>query len=390
MVSASEVRGKTKATRVYSIYAIERKDDGMTYVGLTSRPLPARMKAHAYDAMRQGRSNSPGSLASAIRQVILRGHRFSDGFRWRILAKGLSEEDARQAEADWIERLNCFRPRGFNKLRGGASAGGPANARPVSFKHPTLGQLDFESLYQAIWFRNTELRHAGKREYEPSTIYARIDVGWSLGEALGYIQHADGRSRRAAFKHNGAELDRLRIASEATGIPVDTLRSRLHRAKQAGLVQYDLADDRRTSGKRQKRTEILLPHPGSPGGGRNLNSASFARVTGVPKATVVSRVAQLRNSGVDLAVLPDEDLIEQLTIPKDRRRIITLTLPNGEVLTGGEREVIRRVLGDTGLSATRMERLGESAIRRRLRLVKCSSGSPISWSFGFARVSKEA
>lgn len=371
--------GNSKAAQNrYTVYAIVRKEDRKTYVGLTRRALSVRVRAHAIDAMR--RRTSLGSLGSAIRQVILSGHDFASAFDVECLAEGLSVDEAREAEILWIERLNTAAPRGYNLMPGGASVGGPANSRPVELEHPVHGRQQYPSLYAAIDRRNAELATAKLPQLQFGTVYARLMIGWPVEEALGYAPHEDRRTLRRPFVCEGAVLRRLREVSEATGLSVDTLRSRLHRAAAAGVVS-DIREDRR----RRPTGRILarLPHPVI-AGDRTLTMKAFAFAAELPPSTVAHRYHQLLRRGEDPSAMTDGELIHHLTSAQDRRRMIRLELPSGAVLTGGEREVIRQVLSNPALSAVRPEQLGLSAIRRRLRLKGRRDAQSARWAFGFA------
>lgn len=363
----------------YVVYSISRKDDRKTYVGLTRRSVENRVKAHVRDAMRPGRKSSPGSLASAIRQALFSGHRFESRFVVEVLASGLTEEEARDAEVLWVEQLNAYAPKGFNILPAGTSVGGPGNARPATLSHPQHGPVTYPSLYAAIEARNKELVAAGRKPIEVNTVYARLMIGWVLEEALGYEIREDGRSRRRPFFSEGVVLRRLREVSEATGLSTSALRSRLHRAARLGIAVPDVGVDRRRFGQGRHKP-LLLPDPSGAVSGRALSIKEFARQAGVAKATVAYRYHQLK----DPDSMIDSDLVAHLISDQDRRRMLTLALPDGRVLTGGEREVVRQVLADPLIAWSRPERLSESGVRRRLRLIPDNDGPAIQWAFGFA------
>lgn len=369
----------------YSIYAITRKEDGKTYVGLTRRSIQGRVAAHVRDAMRTNKRSRPGSLASAIRQVLICGHRFETAFRVTALARGLGPDEARDAEILWVERLETYAPKGFNLLPAGASIGGPGNARPTPVHHPRHGLVTYPSLYAAIHSRNDELLAAGRSQLEIGTVYARLMMGWSVEEALDYEQHVDGRSLRRPFFSEGVVLRRLREVSEATGLDISTLRSRLHRAARCGIVVPEIQEDRRRAAT-GLLSPILLPDPAGLAVGRTCSIKEFAARSGIAKATVAYRYHQLTAPDA----MDDRDLVAHLTTSQDRRRLLVLTLPDGRTIEGGEREVIRSVLTDRQLAWGRPERLSESGIRRRLRMCPDNSGVAIEWAFGFAPSAQSA
>ncbi len=364
---------------VYIIYGITRKEDSKQYVGLTRRPLAERIKAHVHDAMRRRRNSSPGSLANAIRQKILCGYSFEAAFDVQVLAEGLTADQAREAEILWVERLHAYAPKGFNILPPGGSIGGPANAHPTVIQHPRRGKLNFPSVSAAIEFRNRELAELNNSLLEVGTVYARLLTGWPIEEALGYLPHTDRRTLRKPFFAKGRVLRRLREVAEATGLSIAALRSRLHRAARRGLNRHDVGHDRRRSARRRPAA-AHLPHPSLDGSGRNLTIKAFSALSGVPKSTIAYRYQQLENPGS----MSDEDIVLHLCTPQERRRIVTLDLPDGTQLRGGERETIRMLLSNRRFAWSRPEPIGESAIRRRLRLVRSNEGPLVAWAFGLA------
>lgn len=368
--------------QLHSIYLIEHRESGRRYVGLTTRTIEARVRAHRYDAMRQGRARAEGSLAAAIRETIQAGRTFDTDYRYAVLQSGLTADEARDAEVRWIERMGSAAPAGYNKMPGGASVGGPGNARSVTLTHPDHGLITYTSLYKAITARNAELRATGQKPLLHSTVYERLDMGWTPEEALGYAHHEDGRGDRGAVLYSGRTYRSLRAIAAETGESVDTLRSRLHRAKRAGVADPDLAVDRRSIPA--PRGFILLPDPHIPASPTWLHVNEFCARTGVARTTVVHRVSRLLDKGVDVETMDPAKLIALLTTEDDRRTMIHLPLPNGQTLTGGIREVVRDVLADDSLAKSRREQLGDSAIRARLRYVDCADPAKVRWAFGFA------
>jgi hypothetical protein len=202
----------------------------MGYVGVTKRPLQIRIGAHDHLARLQLTRGGPGTLAAAMRQAFAAGHSFESAFEVEVLAETSSEAEATELERTWIARLGTARPNGFNILPGGASLGGPANATPVSVDHPVRGTLVYESLMDAVPDLNRERVNQGNPPLRLGTIYARLELGWSAEEALELKAHRDRRQRRAAFRCCGRIYDTLDELARAEGMPIDTIRSRLHRA----------------------------------------------------------------------------------------------------------------------------------------------------------------
>lgn len=367
--------------QLHSIYLIEHRESGRRYVGLTTRTIEARVRAHRYDAMRQGRARAEGSLAAAIRETIQAGRGFDTDFRVALLQSGLTADDVRDAEVRWIERMGSAAPAGYNKMPGGRSLGGPGNARPVTLHHPHHGEVTHSSLYKAITLRNAELRAAGQNTLLHSTVYERLDMGWSPEEALGYIRHEDGRGDRGAVTYGGRTYRSLRAIADETGQSIATLRSRLHRAQRTGNTNPDLAVDRRNTPA--PRNFILLPDPDAPNSVTRLHVNEFAARTGVARSTVVHRVGQLRDKGYDVETMDQVELVRELTTDEERRTVIQLTLPNARTLVGGIRELVRDVLSDETVTTTRVEQLGDSAIRARLRCIDHNDPASVRWAFGF-------
>jgi hypothetical protein len=377
--------------RVWRLYHVTRRADGVSYVGVTSRDVASRFSAHCADARRDnGARGRPGTLTHAIREAIRQDIEPATAFRVVELARHTDAEAARRAEANWIKVLGTARPHGFNCMPGGASLGSIANAQPIEFDHPTQGRLSLATISEAIAKRNAELIREGQPALLPALIYWRIASGWTAGEALGYVPHVDGRGlRRTTVRCGGRRVRSLRQAAAATGISPDALRSRVHRARRAGLRNIDIGRDRRGSGARRAATApVRLPDPRDPEGAA-LNTIEFATATGVPKATVIHRLSQLRATGCDPATMSRTALLAALLQRRDRRFMLELSLPDGRVLRGGVRKLVRMVLDEPGLKWGRHEHLGASAIRARLRrLPGWRARAPldpahVQWAFGF-------
>lgn len=195
--------------------------------------------------------------------------------------------------------------------------------------------------------------------------------------------------QRTAAYCAGRRRRSLRAAEQATGIAAAAVRSRLHRARRAGLPETDIAIDRRRAGaRRAARSKARLPDPRNPAAPL-LNAAEFAAAAGLPKATVITRLARIRLSGCDPVAMPRPELLEALLLWRDRRVAIRLKLPSGRVLRGGVRETVRAVLSTRQMEKQRREHLGASAIRARLIMRRISgwpdrlSESGMMWAFGF-------
>ncbi len=211
------------------------------------------------------------------------------------------------------------------------------------------------------------MRWARRPILGPGTVYARLSNGWPPEEALGYRPHEDGRGLRPAFRLHGRLYTSLRDAAAWTGIKAATLRSRLDRMLRSGCAgtMPEIGVDRRSC--RSEPSRLAIPWPGT---GERLTAEAFAARTGVAKATVLHRwhrmQRRLRQGGPPMS---PSLLHRWLTATTDRRRPVRLVLPDGRIFSGGERDVVRRVLGDAALEASRRCRLSESGVRRRLRLL---------------------
>jgi hypothetical protein len=89
----------------------------------------------------------------------------------------------------------------------------------------------------------------------------------------------------------------------------------------------------------------------------------------------------------DPAALTRQQILDILILKTERRIVIALPVPDGRVLHGGVRELIRHLFAQPALLAVRHERLGPSAIRARLRKLPRwplpAAAGDISWAFGF-------
>ena len=133
---------------------------------------------------------------------------------------------------------------------------------------------------------------------------------------------------------------------------------------------------------------MCLPHPFDEAA-PPVNAVGFAKLTGIPKATVMHRYHRHRAGQREVRPPNREEVLDALLARRDRQIMISFVLPDGRTLSGGVRELIRQVLGDPRLRWARAEPwLGTSAIRARLRRVpgwpKNPEPSGVLWAFGFA------
>ncbi|MFL1462593.1 hypothetical protein ACI6QG_10350 [Roseococcus sp. DSY-14] len=380
----------------FRLYLVTEIATGRGYVGLTARPEQARLRAHWYHAGRAGHRHRHGSLGAAMRAARERGDSLEQAFSITVLEMVPDVMAARWREKDLIASLATAAPGGFNQMPGGASVGGPGNSRQTRLRGPDGRVRGFASFGEACaWWRAqweaaspahvTAWTTEGLHVPALGLAHARVGLGWPVQEALGVAPHGDRRGERiGGVVAHGRRHGHLRDLADLA--PVPTLRSRLHRARQAGLgAQADLAADRRRHGQtKQGRRVVLLPDPDGPAGPRQLTLRAFAARTDMPFATLQHRLRGLERHGTDPTAMPGGALLAQLLAPTaDRRTVIIVRIPGGRVLSGGQRELARLVQDDPELQPLRAERLSEEGIRRRLRLVGASAGQPaLRWALG--------
>ena len=361
----------------YTVYCLRRRITGRPYVGITKRSLKGRVAAHISQARRKRRIRS-GGLLEAIREAFSQGKAFGTVFTVAALATVDDVERARALERTWIERLQARQPSGFNLMPGGASVGGPANAKPLIVNLPEQAQRSWPSIDAAIRACNNDRKASGLPLLKGSTVYLRLQSQWSVNEALGFVARIDKRSlRRVAIQIGGQDYQSLKQAAAVMPISVGALRSRLHRVRNK---TSDIGTDRRhLPGKRESDLFIICPDTGV-----RLTPTSFAKRWALPKATVLYRWHQALRSGLDIS---DRGAFSAwLRSDQNRRKLVELVLPDGTVWTGGYRELIRRLLAHPLWEAHRWTRLGDSGIHRRLRRLSEADRSDVDrirWAFGF-------
>ena len=274
----------------YIVYAIEELASGRTYVGLTRRPVRERIASHLAQSRRGGRTRAGGLMAS-LRLMHALGQRFAQCFSVRVLARARTVEEARTLEREWVERLDCRTPHGFNSMPGGSSVGGVDNAKSVTIVGRDGSPRTYPSIRTAVDEINSARARDGLARLEPGTIYSRVAGGWKLEEAFGLERRQRPQGIRQPFALGGGVYTSLRAASEATGLLPSTVRSRLQRAGQSiGDDMPQIGLDRRARGAGAiPRLHILWPQTEE-----LLTAAEFAARTGLPKATVIHRWHQLR------------------------------------------------------------------------------------------------
>lgn len=333
--------------------------------------MDARTSAHISEAGRDTAIRT-GGLTEVIRDRNITPATFDQHFETRVLGIATSPDEARELEVIWIAALNARFPNGLNLQPGGRSLGGPANSMAVTVKIGS-SRKSYPSIGAALADRNRSALERGKAVIERSTVHARLLLGWGVAEALGYKAHADGRGQREEFTLGGVVYSTLREASAASGISIPTLRSRLHRARDAaepGAV-LEIGRDRRADNV-GRRKMLGLKHPVT---GQAVSVREYARATGLPVSTVIHRA---HRHGVEAS-------LATMLLPVERRKAVSHEGLDGKVIHLGFRETVRRVLGPNRQQLPGTRPLSHSGIRARLRRlteVERSNVEYVRWACG--------
>ena len=384
--SGSGQKPLSPAPAHYIIYVLRERATERSYVGLTSRSLQQRVSAHLSQSRRDTVVRDAGLMA-ALQRTCPVGTDFVTAWDSRVLARTDDVNQARALERHWIATLSAASPQGYNLMPGGASVGGPGNALPITVTLSTEEHRHYASIHDAIADLDRTATVEERAVVTPATVYYRLSQGWSAAEAFGYAPRQDRRGRRDAFQLGNQTYTTLREAAADTGLCVGALRSRLHRRRVSeSESDADLGHDARQGGT------AYQPRRGRPLGLRlhgvegRLTAAAYAARTGLSKSTVIYRWHAAVRDGLDPGWLSTCQLFHLLVTCCERRKVLTLTLPDGRSWSGGERELIRRLMADADLEASRAEHLSVSGIRRRLRtLAVADRGIPgcVAWAFGF-------
>ena len=181
-------------------------------------------------------------------------------------------------------------------MPGGASVGGPANAKIVVVALDGQPTLSWPSIDAAIRAVNQNRIESGRQKLVTPAIYVRLQAGWSAAEALEPVPRVDRRSvRRTPVRIGDIVYRNLRHASAATGISAAALRSRLHRAAAAGPAM-DIGVDRRHHGSAPRCRHLRVRCPET---GVEMRPAAYAKHSGLPKSTILRRWHQALAAGLD-------------------------------------------------------------------------------------------
>ena len=349
----------------YIVYNISRKSDGKEYVGITRRKLEIRIGFHSTEAMYKGVHS--GGLAVAIRSIRKSGGKFNDYFSYSVLESFRSKKDyALAREEFYVNNLNTRYPHGFNIQPGGSSAGSVENGIPITLI-VNKTEYDFECISEAVAWVNSN----HQSEYlEEATVRRRLSQDWPIDEAFGFAEHIDQRTIREAFLFDGTEYNSLRIVSDISGIPIPTLRSRLQRAKDNGVENYDLAIRMPV----KWFGSSLLPHPHDHELD-GITSRDFFDLTGVPQTTVSSRAKKYRTK------TPEDDqtradLLKYLLSGENRSANIRLKLPDGTDFSGSINQFAKVIVESKSIQKYRQSSVKYSTLRKRLQKLFQESNKP--------------
>jgi len=262
---------------------------------------------------------------AALRLVDSLGQSFSACFSARVLARAETADEARALEEHWVGLLDRRTPKGLNDMPGGSSVGGLDNARAVSAIGPDGKTRLYKSIQAAIADCNAERAAGGQPPLEHGAVYARLAGGWPPEEALGFKPRQDPRAVRAPFAIGDEIYMTLQAASDATGLLLATLRSRLHRVAKSGIAGLpQIGRDRRARAP-GRLAPLLIPWPMS---GETLTANEYAHRTGVPKATIIHRWNRARDRFPDGRKPTADALHTYLTMPPRGKRVASQALEN--------------------------------------------------------------
>lgn len=351
----------------YIVYKIRRTSDGKEYVGITRRELKVRIGFHCTEAMFKG--VHPGGLAVAIRSIRKSGEKFEECFSYSVLEKFCSDKNhALTREKFWVESLNTRYPNGFNIQPGGSSAGSVENGIPITLIVENT-EYDFESISEAVAWVNSRKEN----EYlDEATVRWRLAQDWPIDEAFGFAEHIDQRTIREPFVFDSVEYDSLRVVSNISGIPIATLRSRLQRARENDIEDYDLAIKMPI----KWFGSSLLPHPKDEELD-GISSREFERLTNISQTTISRRAKKYRTQ------TPEEkqnrlELLNYILLGEERSTNISLELPNGFDFNGSINQLARVIEQEESLQKYRKSFIKYSTLRKRLQKLFTENSSPNS------------
>jgi len=95
------------------VYKITNQINGKIYVGLTTQKITNRFRSHVYAAVNRPEDSHCKALSCAIRKYG------ESNFNVEKIDEALTKKDLSDREIDWIKKLNCMSPNGYNLTTGG-------------------------------------------------------------------------------------------------------------------------------------------------------------------------------------------------------------------------------------------------------------------------------
>ena len=317
------------------------------YIGETGTTLRERKASHIYQARsryRQGQTVNRRGLYHAILMDIANGLNPEETFQIEPLSeiKG-SVKDRKLAEAaiyqEWVSVGT--HPVLYNiAADGGYHSGGMGNRTSCLL---VIDETEFEYTSMSAMLRDVAEALGCDLKGFSSRFRQRVSLGWDYAEALELAVKVDGR-------HTDVSLAREEI-KQATG-----------KAK-TGIKWKEVGAARRARGIVNPIIDQLFQR-GMTGHAELMLKAKAERI---PLATRVLRMDQIR-SGEIPAATAEEVIAYCCRPPKDRRKMLSITLPDGTTSTMGINEWAKNA-GELAKRFGISEVLSFSGIKGRLRRV---------------------
>lgn len=305
------------------VYKAVNKINGMVYVGVTCKPLSARVSGHL-SAARRGHGR-PESLQAAVREFG------EDAIVFSELDTAKNRKELADKENYWIDKLDSLYPTGYNLLRGNyhrqykndgrhvqISINGKIfktikyaasfyNIKEGSFhrrlgqgwtpeqivglEEPPAGHDEYEFFVpitvDGIKFKN-QVSAANHFKVNHNTFHTRIKKGWTPEQAAGLVEPELPPYKHPVmkkFKVDGIEFDSESQAcdyiSEKTGLKKRTVKARITR----GWTSEELMNPEKgvvcKTGARRKRQKTYVI-----GGKTYLSSFEIAEAFNMASSTV--------------------------------------------------------------------------------------------------------
>ena len=207
------------------VYSATNKVNGMVYVGVTCKPLPARVSGHL-SAARRGYGR-PESLQAAVREFG------EDAIVFSELDTAKSREELADKENYWIDKLDSLYPNGYNLLRGNYHRKYKNDGRHVQI---TINGKVFKTIKSAASFYNIG----------EGSFHRRLSQGWKPEQIVGLEEPPAGHDEHEHFMPitvDGIEFKNQVSAANHFKVNSITFSSRLRKGwtpeQAAGLVEPD-------------------------------------------------------------------------------------------------------------------------------------------------------